>query len=154
MAAGFVVVALALLISFDVMIRNLGLGNFPWLLEVSEYAIYVTTFLAAPWVLHQGAHVRVDLLINATPARFSRALELLVSAGGAVISGFLVYHGILVTAEAWQLNAMVIKELPVSEWVLLCVIPVSASLLLLEFILRGVRVVRGEDLTPLPAGDL
>lgn len=146
MAAGLVVVALALLISFDVVIRNLGLGNFPWLLEVSEYAIYITTFLAAPWVLHQGAHVRVDLLINATPERFSRALELLVSVGGAVISGFLVYHGMLVTAEAWQLNAIVIKELPIAEWVLLIVIPVSASLLLLEFVLRGVRVVRGGDL--------
>lgn len=154
MIAGLAIVTLAVMISFDVAIRNLGLGNFPWLLEVAEYTIYITTFLAAPWVLHQGAHVRVDLLINSTPDGVSKALELLVSIGGIVISGFLVYHGVLVVAEAWSLNAIVVKELPVAEWLLLMVIPVSGCLLLLEFVTRGVRVMRGEDPTPRTCGDL
>jgi TRAP-type C4-dicarboxylate transport system permease small subunit len=154
MIAGLAIVVLAIMFSFDVAIRNLGLGNFPWLLEVAEYTIYITTFLAAPWVLHLGAHVRVDLLINSTPDSFSKALELLVSAGGLVISGFLVYHGMLVVTEAWNLNAIVVKELPVAEWLLLVVIPVSGCLLMLEFVLRGVRVVRGEDLIPQSYGDL
>ncbi len=153
MVAGLTVVVLAVMVSLDVALRNLGLGNFPWLLEVAEYAIYITTFLAAPWVLHLGAHVRVDLLINNTPARFSKALELLVGVGGAVISGFLVYHGTLVTIEASHLNAIVVKELPIAEWLLLIVIPLSGCLLLLEFILRCARVMRGEDLVPPSQGD-
>ena len=73
MLAGLAIVALAGMITLDVAIRNLGLGNFPRLLEVAEYAIYATTFMAAPWVLHLGAHVRVDLLISGTPPRVSRA---------------------------------------------------------------------------------
>ena len=143
MIAGFAIVVLAILITIDVTGRNLGVGNFPWLLEVAEYTIYITTFLAAPWVLHLGAHVRVDLLLQAVPAGTGKLLELAISLLGAVISGFLIYHGVLVVTEAHSLNAIVVKELAVSEWLLLITIPLSGCLLALEFILRGVRVLRG-----------
>ena len=145
MVAGFAIVALAVLITVDVTGRNLGVGNFPWLLEVAEYTIYITTFLAAPWALHLGAHVRVDLVVRAVPIRIGKLLELATSLIGTVISGLFVYHGVLVVTEAHSLNAIVVKELAVSEWLLLIIIPISGCLLALEFILRGIRVLRGED---------
>ena len=147
MLAGLAIAALSVLITVDVIIRNLGLGNFPWLLEVAEYTIYITTFLAAPWVLHLGAHVRVDLVVNAVPDRIAKSLELTTNLAGFVISGFLIYHGVLVVSEAHELNAIVVKELAISEWLLLIAIPISGCLLGLEFILRGVRVLHGDDLT-------
>ena len=147
MAAGFAIVVLAVLITVDVTGRNLGVGNFPWLLEVAEYTIYITTFLAAPWVLHLGAHVRVDLVFHAVPAKAGKSLELATSLIGSVISGFLIYHGVLVVTEARSLNAIVVKEFAVSEWLLLIIIPLSGCLLALEFILRAARVLRGEDPT-------
>ena len=147
MIAGFAIVVLAVLITVDVTGRNLGVGNFPWLLEVAEYTIYITTFLAAPWVLRLGAHVRVDLVIQAVPASAGKILELVTSLVGAVISGFLIYHGVLVVTEAHSLNAIVVKELAVFEWLLLITIPLSGCLLALEFILRGVRVLRCEGST-------
>lgn len=145
MLAGFAIVVLALLITVDVVIRNLGVGNFPWLLEVSEYTIYITTFLAAPWVLHLGAHVRVDLLVHAVRPGVGRMLEAATNILGAVISAFLVYHGVLVVTEAHALNAIVVKQLAVAEWLLLAAIPVSGCLLVLEFGFRVFRVLRGDD---------
>ena len=147
LVAGFAIVVLAVLITVDVGSRNLGLGNFPWLLEVAEYTIYITTFLAAPWVLSLGAHVRVDLVVQAVPDRIRKLLELTTSLIGAVISGFLIYHGVLVVTEAHALNAIVVKELAVSEWLLLIVIPISGCLLAIEFIFRGLRVLRGDNHT-------
>ena len=147
MIAGLAIVALAALITVDVTIRNIGLGNFPWLLEVAEYTIYITTFLAAPWVLSLGAHVRVDLVVQAVPNRIAQILEVTTSLIGAAISGFLIYHGVLVVTEAHGLNAIVVKELAISEWLLLIIIPISGCLLALEFILRSVRVLHGRDLT-------
>ena len=64
---------------------------------------------------------------------------------GTVISGFFIYHGVLVVTEAHSLNAIVVKQLAVSEWLLLIIIPISGCLLALEFILRGIRILRGED---------
>jgi len=154
MIAGLAVVALAILITIDVIIRNLGWGNFPWLLEIAEYTIYITTFLAAPWVLHLGAHVRVDLVVHTVPVRVAKLLELTNNVAGVVISGFLIYHGGLVVAEAYQLNAIVVKELAVSEWLLFIVIPISGFLLVLEFVFRGLRVLRGGDLITPESSDL
>ena len=91
--AGLIIALLAVLVSTDVLIRNLGIGNFPWLLEISEYALFVATFLAAPWVLRQGAHVRVDLLVTSLPKRIARPFELAVDLIGIAICLTLLYYG-------------------------------------------------------------
>ena len=37
-----------LLVSFDVVARNVGAFSLPWIVEVTEYALPLATFLAAP----------------------------------------------------------------------------------------------------------
>lgn len=142
--AGATIGVLAVLVSVDVLIRNLGIGNFPWLLEVAEYALYVSTFLAAPWVLRLGAHVRVDLLLTLVPAAAARALEILVDALGAGISLVLLYYGLLAAVDSFSLGARIDKELLVTEWYLLAVIPISCALLAVEFALRIRRALAGD----------
>ena len=46
LGAGLAIAGLALAITADVVLRNLGITNFPWLLEVSEYVIFIATFMA------------------------------------------------------------------------------------------------------------
>ena len=65
--SSLIIAFMALLLSLDVFLRNNGLGNMPWLLEVTEYGLFTSTFLAAPWVLHIGGHVKVDILIKLFP---------------------------------------------------------------------------------------
>jgi len=143
--AGATIGVLALLVSVDVLIRNLGIGNFPWLLEVAEYALYVTTFLAAPWVLRLGAHVRVDLLLSVLPPAAARVLEIVVDALGAVICLVLFYYGLLAAVDSFGLGARIAKELLVTEWWLLAVIPLSSALLAVEFALRVRRALAGDS---------
>ena len=50
-------------------LRNAGLGGIPWSSEVSEDILYLMTLLAAPWLLRQGQHIRVDILLRAVPPR-------------------------------------------------------------------------------------
>ncbi len=142
--AGAAIAALALLVSADVVMRNLGLGNFPWLLDLAEYVLYASTFLAAPWVLHRGAHVRVDLLLNALPRRAAVVMETAIDAVGLAVSLVFVYYGAAVTLDSHRLDALVVKELVVPEWRLLVLIPLCASLLAIEFARRLVRARHGE----------
>lgn len=137
---GFAIAAMALLITLDVLLRNAGLGNLPWLNEVAEYALYAGTFLAAPWALRQGAHVRVDLLISSVPPAVARVMELLVDAIGAAISGVLLYYGLNAAIGAYLQGSVQYKTLAVPEWWLLSAIPLSALLLAAEFCLRFSRV--------------
>lgn len=145
LVAGVAIGLMALFITIDVVIRNLGIGNFPWLLEVAEYTLYGTTFLAAPWALRLGAHVRVDLLLQWVPPRAGRALEATVDILGAAIAAVLTYYGLLVTLDSHGLDARIVKELVVVEWPLLAIVPFSCGLLAIEFLRRLGRTIAGAD---------
>jgi TRAP-type C4-dicarboxylate transport system permease small subunit len=135
-SAGVSLACLAVLITIDVTIRNLGVGNFPWLLEVSEYVLFASTFLAAPWVLRENAHVRVDLLLTALPRTAGRLLAGLADVLGLVISAVLTWYALRVTADALDRGDMIFKELVVPEWPFFVVVVVSGALLIAEFSLR------------------
>ena len=64
---GLVLGVLIFLMCVDILIRNVRMGSLPWLLELTEYVMYAGAFLAAPWVLRQGYHVRVDAVLTAVP---------------------------------------------------------------------------------------
>lgn len=135
-SAGVALACLAVLITIDVTIRNLGVGNFPWLLEVSEYVLFAATFLAAPWVLRENAHVRVDMLLTALPRTAGRLLAGLADVLGLVISAVLTWYALRVTADALERGDLIYKELVVPEWPFFVVVVVSGCLLIAEFSLR------------------
>ena len=137
---GLVIGLIIALICIDVGLRDFGLGSLPWLIELSEYLMYAGTFLAAPWVLRQGSHVRVDMLFVALPKRLAVRLEQLVDLIGLGISLVLLYYGSAVVADAWRTNMIAYKTWYVPEWLLFLAIPVGALLLAIEFVLRFLRV--------------
>lgn len=137
--AGAAFAVIAVLVTLNVALRNLGITNFPWLLEVSEYVLYVGTFLAAPWVLRLGAHVRVDLLLGMLPGTGARLVNGAADLCGLVFCLVLARHGWNVTADAFTRGDMMFKELVIPEWPLLAVIPLSALLLAIEFARRMLR---------------
>ena len=62
---------MALLVTLDVVMRNVGLGTLAWVNEVSEYSLPVATLLIAPWLLHRNQHVRLDVLLASVPKRLA-----------------------------------------------------------------------------------
>ncbi len=66
-------------ICVDVLLRNVrlvpGMLGLPWANEVTEYALYLITMLTAPWLLRQGMHIRVDVLLRAIPRRLAWCCE-------------------------------------------------------------------------------
>jgi len=142
--------ALIALMCVDIAIRNLRIGTLPWLIELTEYAMYAGTFLAAPWVLRLGSHVRVDALLTMLPKRAAARMEQIVDLVGLAISLVLVWYGALAVADAWNTDLVARKTWNFAEWLLLLPIPIAGVLLAMEFVLRIFRVrgVVGEDYDP------
>jgi TRAP-type C4-dicarboxylate transport system permease small subunit len=134
--AGVILGALALLITYDVVARNITLPTVGWALEITEYGLTVGTFLAAPWVLYHGAHIRIDMLHRALPAKGAQALELIVNFLGLSISASFAYLTVVVAAEAYRLGSVQYKVLVVPEWWLLIPVAISFLLLCIEFARR------------------
>lgn len=134
--AGIIILAVVLLVTFDILWRNLGSGNFPWIVEVTEYSLPLTTFLAAPWLLFRNEHVRLDTLVSALPRRASRACEIVADLLGIAIAATMFWYGVKVILDSAQLGSMVIKTLVFPEWWLLVPGPACFLLLMLEFMRR------------------
>src|SRR5437868_2015712 len=124
------------LIALDVALRNLAGTGFPWLIDAIEYGLFAGTFLAAPWVLREGAHVRVDIVVTTLPPRGAAFLETVADLVGLAICLILLWYGVKVTLTAQALGSMVLKSIIFPEWWALAVVPLSSLLLAVEFVLR------------------
>lgn len=134
--AGLAIGAVALLVTCDVLARNLGLSNLPWVVEVSEYSLPLATFLAAPWLLYRNEHVRLDMLLGALPRTPARLLDRLAHVVGIGVSLVFVWYGARVIADSWALGSTVYKTLVFPEWWLFVPVPLCFALLAVEFARR------------------
>src|SRR5262249_56023078 len=73
--ASLLLLTMTLLIGADVLSRNVGLGGIAPSNELSEDIIYLVTLFAAPGLLRQGQHIRVDILLRVLPATIGWLLE-------------------------------------------------------------------------------
>jgi TRAP-type C4-dicarboxylate transport system permease small subunit len=74
-AACVLLLLMTVMIGADVVSRNLGGGGVPVSNEISEDILYLMTLLAAPWLLRQGQHIRVDIILRTLPVRVAWLLE-------------------------------------------------------------------------------
>jgi TRAP-type transport system small permease protein len=135
---------MTLLIGADVATRNLGVGGIAWSNEVSENILYLITLLSAPWLLRQGQHIRVDILLRVIPPRIGRLFEWVNDLVGLACSLYFVWYGWTVAVASYQAGAMTIKTLVTPEWWLLAVLPVAFLLVAIEFVFRMQRLSKAE----------
>ena len=128
--------AMALLVTLDVVLRNVGLGTIAWVNEVSEYSLPVATLLVAPWLLQRNEHVRLDVLLASLPGRISRILERCIDVIGIAICAVFVWYGVRLIFDSASIGSMVVKTLAIPEWWQYALVPVSFFLLAVEFARR------------------
>jgi TRAP-type C4-dicarboxylate transport system permease small subunit len=134
--AALVLGAMALLVTLDVVLRNVGAGGLPWVNEVSEYSLPIATLLVAPWLLHRNEHVRLDVLLASLPRKVSRALERAADVFGMAICAIFVWYSVRLIVDSARLGSMVVKTLTVPEWWQYALVPVCFGLLAVEFARR------------------
>jgi TRAP-type C4-dicarboxylate transport system permease small subunit len=140
-AAALVLLAMVALVTADIVLRNtLGTG-FAWSNEVTEYALYLTTLLTAPWLLRRGQHVRIDMALVLVPPRVAWIMEAAADLLGLAASLILIWYGTIMTLQSARLSSLTIKNLVFPEWWLLWPLPLCFALLALEFVLRFHRLM-------------
>ena len=142
--AALTLLAMVVLVSADIALRNLTRTGFPFANEVSEYALYVITLLTAPWLLRRGQHVRIDLVLTLIPARVAWLMEAAADILGFAVCLVMMRYGIKIAVESAVLGSITIKNLVFPEWWLLWPLPVCFALLAIEFVFRFDRLIRSE----------
>jgi len=141
---------LTMLVCVNVVLRYFGIASMPWLVEIIEYSMYGGTFLAAPWVLRKGEHVRVDLILTTLPYKLTIRLEQAIDALGFGVSMMMCLYSIALLIDAYEANFIEFKILAVPEWLLILPMPIGCAMLSVEFLLRFFRVRSGVEKMAVP----
>lgn len=140
-ACGAVAAALfggmALLVCADVLMRNLGLGSITWSVEATEYILMIATFVAAPWLLYLGDHIRVDVVVRALSAPARRRVGFASDLACFAVCAVLAWQSVAVAVDAAEQGSLVFKVLVFPEWWLNLPMAFSCALLAVEFARRA-----------------
>jgi TRAP-type C4-dicarboxylate transport system permease small subunit len=143
-----VLFAMMLVICADVLLRNVrlipGVYSVAWANEATEYALYLITLLTAPWLLRQGQHIRVDIMLRVIPRRIAWYCEWLCDLTALVVCVTIAYAGWKATASSMAIDAMVVKTLALPEWWLLAPLQATFVLLAIEVLFRMARLHAGQ----------
>ena len=126
LVACLLLLGMAVMIGADVVSRNIGAGGVAVSNELSEDILYLMTLLAAPWLLRQGQHIRVDIILRALPTRVAWAAGMgrrhrRLCSAASISSG----TGPLVTVASYSAGSIIIKTLVTPEWWTLAPLPVG-----------------------------
>ena len=139
--------AMMLIIVADVALRNLALPGFPqglaWSNEISELMLYLITMSVAPWLLRQGQHIRVDVLLQALAPRLAWTFEWIGDLIGFACCVVIAWYGAQAAWSSFVSGAVNIKTLVTPEWWALAPLPLVFVLLSIEMIFRMIRLQRG-----------
>jgi len=143
-----VILAMTLMICGDVLFRNVrlipGVYGFAWANEISEAMLYLVTLLIAPWLLRQGQHIRVDIVLRAVPRRLGWYFEWVADALGLACCLVIAWYGVIATLKSYQSGALSIKTLVTPEWWMQAPLPAGFLLLSIEMMFRMRRLYLGE----------
>jgi TRAP-type C4-dicarboxylate transport system permease small subunit len=131
---------MTVMIGADVLSRNIGGGGIPVSNELSEDILYLMTLMVAPWLLRQGQHIRVDIVLHTLPLRVAWLLEWFGDIVGFFCCLYFVWYGYFITKASYLAGSVNIKTLITPEWWTLAPLPVGFMLLAIEFIFRMHRL--------------
>jgi TRAP-type C4-dicarboxylate transport system permease small subunit len=136
---GVTIALFAVAIALDLFMRLLKIGNLPGMQEIVAYALYFGVFLAAPWVLRLGAHVRVDVLVSALPKGVALILERTVDVVALGVCLLFLYYGLTGMVSDYVNDVAKRQTYVVYEWVLLLIFNLTFLMLAVEFVFRLIR---------------
>lgn len=138
---------MTLTICADVLLRNMplipGVDGLAWSNELSETGLYLITMLAAPWLLREGRHIRIDILLRAIPRKAGWVCEWVSDAIAFACCVTVVCYGARATWESFSQDSITIKTLVMPEWWTLAPLPAAFALLGIEVLFRMRRLALG-----------
>ena len=148
--AAFLCLLMSVWITYDVLSRSLLGWASPWSFDLSEYALVWITFLAAPWILMNDRHIRIELLVDVLPIKAQRLFGIVVCLAAIGTCAVLAWRTGIAAADYYTRGDMMARIWRIPRIYPYAVIPFGSALLTIAFIFRLGLYIR----TPNPEADL
>jgi TRAP-type C4-dicarboxylate transport system permease small subunit len=105
LGGGLLILAAALLVSVDVILRKLANTTLGGADELSGYALAIGSTWSFAFVLLARGHVRIDALYQYLPRKLAALCDLIAIVALLVFASLIAWHGAGVLAQSWDLGA-------------------------------------------------
>ena len=131
--AALLMVAMMVVITLDVVLRNLGYQSSAHFFTFTEYALLVIPCMGAPWLAREKGHIYVEILLMSLPPRARAALTMLIGLICIAVCLVIAWYGFEVTIQNYLQNEKDVRSLDMPRWMIVGWIPVSFLMMAIEF---------------------
>lgn len=131
-----VIAAMLVGVTADVLLRNLFVSGILGIVEYTEFGLYLSGILAAPWLLHTGQHIKADLVTQFASAPVTRVADVLTDVLGLAVSLVVGWYALQATIESRAAGSVVRRTVDIPEWLLIAPLGIIMMLLAGEFMIR------------------
>lgn len=147
-AAAVALAAIGVVITAQIVARLAG-RQIPAADDFAAWAMAASAFLALPYAMRHGDHIRVTLVLQFLPKGWEKGFELLASAIGFALAAWAAWHTVTFVYDSWQFDEVAQGMLKVPLWIPQLAMAIGMALLALMLADRLLRCLTGR---PLPDG--
>ncbi len=144
LVAGVLVAAVFILIVVDVSMRTAGLRPPVFSSAVSEYSLIYMTMLAAPWLVRNRGHVRVDSFLAMAPPAWRPAIERVLILVCIALCLLATYLSAEFAIDFWMKGEIDLRSIELPRALLFVPLVIGFLLCAVEFLRM---LLKGEILT-------
>jgi len=136
------IAAMMVIITVDVVVRNLGYQSSAHFFTFTEYALLIVPCLGAPWLVREKGHIYVELLLMHLKPGARRWLLRFIGAACIAVCLVIAWYGFSVTLQNYLGAERDVRSFDAPRWMIVGWIPLSFLMMAIEF----TRFLwRGED---------
>jgi C4-dicarboxylate transporter DctQ subunit len=131
--AGFLIAAMMVVITLDVVVRNLGYQSSAHFFTFTEYALLIVPCLGAPWLAREKGHIYVEILLMNLAPTPRRVLTTLIGVACVAICLVMAWYGFEVTLTDFRQAERDVRSFDAPRWMVVGWIPLSFLMMAIEF---------------------
>ena len=142
-AAAVFLAGIAALITAQISARLMGM-HLPASDDIAGWLMAASVFLALPYALTKGDHIRVTLLTGRLPSSWQHGFEILTGFVGVGLTAFMAYNALAFVYNSYALGDVAMGEIAVPMWIPQLPLAVGFLILFVAFVDFLVRVLCGQ----------
>jgi C4-dicarboxylate transporter DctQ subunit len=131
--AAFLLVAMMVVITLDVVIRNLGYQSSAHFFTFTEYALLIVPCMGAQWLAREKGHIYVEILLMSLPERTRARMTMLVGVICVAVCLVVAWFGFQVALSDFLQNEKDVRSMDMPRWLIVGWIPLSFLMMAIEF---------------------
>ena len=151
-AAAASLAAIALVIGAQIVARLMG-QQIPAADDFAAWAMAASAFLALPYALRNGDHIRVTLIAQMLPMSWQRGFDTLATAIGVALASWAAWSVVGFVLDSWRFGEVAQGMLAVPLWIPQLSMAVGMALFALMMVDRLLRVSLGLPLSERADGE-